>query len=129
MTHKFDDGRISKQASSKWYPLNSETQETYVELIHRSVFSLNDEHSGFSSAYIDKGFTMERQPKRILNYKNRMQTAVTFEMSLIQTAYTRQVITVLDMLGDIGGLLVSVGQLSLFFVKVFNYRSSYMHLA
>ena len=52
----------------------------------------------------DDGFFSEIEGYRILPYKNLMQNAITFEMSLTLMDYSRKVYNFFDFLGDIGGL-------------------------
>lgn len=59
----------------------------------------------------ETGFTIDSKPSREMGYKENFQNAITFELSLSQIYYTRQVYSILDFVADIGGFVSAVGSL------------------
>ena len=64
-------------------------------------------------------FRTEDMPLRIMPYKNKFKTAVTFELSHSQRIYYRRVYSILDWLRDIGGLYGALWAIFGGFVIVF----------
>lgn len=75
------------------------------------------------------GFEAEVTSSRILPYKTQMWNSITYELSQTRHEYTRTVYSMLDFLGDIGGLFSALGPLCGVIVTAFQYRGSYMYLA
>ena len=76
-----------------------------------------------------KGFFIEHLPARELPYRNLFQNSITFEISQTQTVFYRRIFSILDMMGNLGGLYGALVPLCLSIVRIFHYRSSYMHIA
>ena len=55
-----------------------------------------------------QGFDIDVTETRVLPYKNTFQNAITFEMSMNRTEYTRTVYNIIDFMGDMGGLFNSL---------------------
>ena len=69
----------------------------------------------------EKAFFVEQDASRLLPYVNLMQNAVTYEMSLDQRVFIREVFTFLDLLGDLGGLLGALTPICVLFVSICQY--------
>ena len=50
-------------------------------------------------------------------------------MSLTLTSYIRRVYSIMDVIGDIGGLLGAFAPICIAIVRIFHHRSAYMFLA
>ena len=105
-------------------------RKDYLEMINRSDLDLNDSLLNMGSVFNEqkKGFFIETLPARELPYDNLFHNAITFEISLTNVVYYRRVYSVLDLMGDLGGLLGALTPLFFGIVKIFHYRSSYMHI-
>jgi len=66
----------------------------------------------------EQAFFVEQDASRLLPYDNLMMNAVTYEMSLDQRVFIREVFTFLDLLGDLGGLFGALTPICVFFVSV-----------
>ena len=53
---------------------------------------------------LKKAFFVESEVNRNLGYNNSFQNSITFEMSQTKRVFVRKVYTVLDIMGDLGGL-------------------------
>ena len=65
------------------------------------------------------GFKTVSKLNRVLNYRDKKQTAVTYELSLSIDVHDRRVYSFLDILSDIGGLNKSVHSIFFFIVVIF----------
>ena len=110
-----------------WYPLSQMTRSDNVKMITRSEAMLNDNFGSVGDIFVDnlKGFNEHRLPTREMPYKNRMWTAITYELSQDKTEYYRNVYSFLDLLSDVGGLYGSLSAICILLVHFFQYRSSY----
>ena len=63
-----------------------------------------------------------------MNYKNKFQNAVTYEMSLDKKIYIREVYTLLDLMGDLGGLFGALTPLFAAIVKLCQYEGAYQFI-
>ena len=117
-------------ASSRWYPLTSQTRKDFVELIYRTEYEINDSimNIGQLMTDYDSGFYIEPQAARDLPYQNRFQNSITFEISLNRTSYYRRVQSTLDVLGALGGLFGAISPIFMLVVRAFHYRGEYMYL-
>ena len=99
-------------------------------MVNRSDLDLNDSLVNMGGLFKEqkKGFFIESLPARELPYLNLFHNSITFEISLTNTVYYRRVYSVMDLLGDLGGLLGALMPISFVIVKIFHYRSSYMHI-
>ena len=61
---------------------------------------------------MEDGYDVDVKESRILPYKNTMQNAITFEMSLSRKEFSRTVYNIMDFMRDMGGLFTA---LALFF--------------
>ena len=58
---------------------------------------------------MEDGYDVDVKKSRILPYKNTMQNAITFEMSLSRKEYSRTVYNIMDFMRDMGGLFTALG--------------------
>ena len=68
------------------------------------------------------GFKAVSKPNRVMNYRDRKQAAVTYELSLSIDVHDRRVYSFLDILSDVGGLNKSVLSIFFFIVVIFQYH-------
>ena len=122
--HKFEKERIVKSSQSKWYALNNQARSDYVKVITRTAMQLNDDYMGFSKDE-ESGFFKTSQPTRAMPYPNTFQNAITYEVSLDQRFYYRQVYTSLDFLSETGGLFTALSRLCLVIITGLNYFGSF----
>ena len=67
----------------------------------------------------DTAYFLEEKFNRLLPYKNKFQNSITFEMSLNKRVFIRHVYTLLDMIGDLGGLFGALTPLGVIIVSIF----------
>ena len=77
---------------------------------------------------IQTGFINTQVPNRVLNFKNNMLNAVTFELSLHLDVYERQVFSLLDILSDIGGLYGALKVIFYIVITFFQWNGHHMFL-
>ena len=130
ITHKFDEERIEQSSNLKWFPISQRNRIDYVKTLSRTDMQIDDSalNIGSLKTESDTGFYFDRIPSRELNYENSIHNSITYELSLDKLVYYRRVYSVLDLLGDMGGLLSALGLLCQFLVNVSQYRGSYMFL-
>ncbi len=68
---------------------------------------------------LKKAFFVESDSNRLLPYKNAFQNAVTYEMSQTKRVFVRNVYTVLDIMGDLGGLFGALTPMFAIIVTMF----------
>ena len=88
------------------------------KIITRTNLELNDYimNVGDLLEDSDEGFYMETMGMRTLPYENLFQNSITFEMSLARMSYSRSVYSILDFLGDMGGLESALSPICAFIV-------------
>ena len=75
-----------------------------------------------------QGFSINLSWTRSLAAKSRAQNAITYELSMSRTEFTRSVYGLLDFMADLGGLFAAIGPLCKIFILSFQYRGVNMLL-
>lgn len=73
-------------------------------MIFRSDLVLNDSILSIGHQN-DRGFFSKISGDRVLPYKNMFHNALTYEISLTQIVYHRQVYSWIDLLSAVGGII------------------------
>ena len=99
-------------------------------MITRSKLNLNDYQWNIGDLLqdIEDGFDLKVTETRLLPYINSFQNSITFEMSLQRNEVSRTVYSLMDFLGDLGGLFSALGPFFGTLVAVLQYRGMYMQL-
>ena len=115
------------KADTVWLALNEKTRTDYVFTVQRTAMELSDNYFSFQNFFTDimEGFTVERSGRREMGYKNRYQNSITFEMSLKQIFYSRNVYNLLQVVTDLGGIVSAIRTLFLAIMIICNTFSSY----
>ena len=95
----------------------------YVNMIERSMMELNDDYMGFKVSYED-GFFIKRQANR-LQWNERFQTSIAFEVSRDQKFYYRVVYSALDFLAETGGLFSMLSRFCILLIAIVNDYASF----
>lgn len=125
--HKFGENRIERKAQVRSYALNYSTRSDYVKMIYRSEVHFSDSIMNVSG-FLDEeetGYFVEREAIRLLPYKNNFLNSITYEMSVNKRDYVRQVDTILDLFGDIGGLMGALTMFCYMIISCLQNESSY----
>ena len=128
--HEFNDKRIAKRASLKWWALSEKQRIDQVRMISRTKINLNDYQWDIGNFLQEneEGFDVEIGISRELPYDNRFWFAITFEVSSAQLETTRTVYTVMDLLKDVGGLFTAIWKIFGVLEMILQYRGMYMHI-
>ena len=65
---------------------------------------------------------------RALPYKNMFQYSITFELSLSEMQYRRHVYSIIDCIGDIGGLYGALFPICSILVVILQFKGEYLFL-
>ena len=119
--HKFGKDRIEKKSSLKWYALNYSSRTDIPLVITRSELHFGDSIFNVGGILDEKenAYFVENGQNRLLPYKNNIQNAITFEISLTERSFIRTVYTFLDLLKDVGGLFGALAPLCTLLVTAF----------
>ena len=95
----------------------------YVKQIHLADLKLHDYAIAvdLTDGETDQIFKQVEQPLRILNYRNKFQNSVTYELSSTNQVYYRTVYSFFDWLRDLGGLYGAVTGICLGIVMTFQF--------
>lgn len=99
-------------------------------MVTRSHIEINDEivTVGSLGEHVDEGFSIADKPSRLISYKNKIQFAVTYELSQTRIAYMRIVYSILDFFSDIGGLYGALQPIFLGIVMVVQFQGAYSYV-
>lgn len=102
-----NEQKIVTEAITTWIPINSQVREEIVHTIKITELNLQDILWQWSSwtreDHLDV-FSIKETKKRPYEFRDNIHIQLTFELSLDMTVIDRQVYSLLDWLGDIGGL-------------------------
>jgi len=103
------------------FPLSSQSRIDVVKSVMRAELNLTYSiwSVGGLGMEVKNSFSIKQESSRLLPYMNKFQNSITFEMSLDQKIYIREVITMLDLLGDLGGLFAAIRPLCFLIVSLF----------
>ena len=101
-----ENGKISREAKLVYIPINSQLREEIVYQVQLTNLQLQDEYYQFSHLTEDETtiFNHFRTVGRPYEFKDRMHVQVTFEFDLTLYRIDRDVYSLLDLIGDLGGL-------------------------
>lgn len=70
--NKFNEDRLHSSAELKYYPINVDARNDYVNMVTRSRMELNDEYMSFASEYEEEReyYTIDKSSTRCLPYLN-----------------------------------------------------------
>ena len=103
----FDSSKIISESRTEWIPINSQIREEIVYKVSLMHLDLQDriwQWSTWTKEDYDV-FKIHETKKRPYEFKDNVHIEVTFEFNLDFTITDRQVYSVLDWLGDTGGLV------------------------
>ena len=128
--HLFGEKRIDQRSRARQYALNPTVRSDFVRMIYRSQVHFSDSIINVSGLLNEEEmtFVVSTEPTRQLPYKNRFQNSITYEMSLNKQDYFRKVNTVLDLLGDVGGLMGALTVFCSLIISCFQHESSYQFI-
>ena len=97
-------------------------------MVTQTHLKLNDYHWSVGDLRKDqhKGFDIDVTETRVLPYNNRLQNAITFEMSMNLNEYTRTVYSIMDFMSELGGLFSAITLIFGTIIGVLQYRGMYM---
>jgi len=108
--------KVIPEARRNWIPINSQFREEIVFKISITGLSLQDkvwQWGSLTEESIDSIFKIEQTGSRPYEFPNDVHISVTFELNLDKTVIDRQVYSILDWLGDVGGLLEALHLLTI----------------
>ena len=77
---------------------------------------------------VEKSFDIETTQIRNIPYRNQFWNIITYEMNQTRIEYKRFVYSLIDLLGEIGGLFGAIMPLFTFLVTIFQFRGTFMNL-
>lgn len=108
LLEKFTEGKIVEEARTEWIPFNSQLREEKVYKISISNLELQDriwQWGGWTKENVEIIFGINHSTTRPYEFPDSVHCQITFELNLDLKVIDRQVYSVLDWLGDIGGLV------------------------
>ena len=128
---EFDDSKVVDESKFVWFPVGSTDRKEIINEIQIQELNLQDRPLQFSSLTEQdmEIFTISKTGDRPFEFDNsRVHMALSYEMNLDLIYTEREVYSLFDWVGDLGGLHDGV---RLFFVACiaffnYNYYSAYM---
>ena len=110
-----------RESEITWYGLSYQSRSDFVKVITRSELVLSDNIFAVGGLMTEhkNAFFVESEANRLLPYNNMFKNAVTFELSQNKRVFVRNVYTVLDIMGDLGGLFGALTPLFAMIVAIF----------
>ena len=104
--NKFQEFSLAAFATTNWLGISTNSRNDVPKIITRSHIKRSDEPFDIAEmqSVQDNGFFLETMSLRALPYANMFHNTITFELSLSEMQYRRHVYSILDFVGDIGGL-------------------------
>ena len=105
--NKFNELSISADSSIRWFSVAADNRNDFPYITTRSHIQRSDKPFDVAELQqeISRGFSFKSNGARTMPYKNAFQNAITFELSLSELQYKRDVYSILDYFRDIGGLI------------------------
>ena len=121
---EFGVSKINKESRTIWLPINSQIREDVVFKVDISDLQLQDkiwQWGTWTVQIVENIFSVLQVGMRPYEFPNNVHVSVTFELNLNLRVIERQVYSVLDWLGDIGGLGEAAFFLGTMFLAIFHY--------
>ena len=104
---KWEEESIVKESLLSWIPIATQTQQEFPFQVARTLLNLQDKFINLDeiTELEDSGmFNLKQAPSKPFEFNEIDMQAVSFQINLDMTIIDREIISVLDVLSDIGGL-------------------------
>lgn len=124
-TAYYDDKKLNYETKMVWIPINSQLREEKVYSVKLTDLGLEDLLYQFSGLTEQdrRIFRNEFIVNRPYEFPDYVHLQITFEFDLTLYKIDRDVYSVLDWFGDVGGLYEGLYRLFNFIVALFYYRA------
>ena len=103
----FNESKVVPESRTEWIPINTQIREEIVFKASLTQLDLQDRRwqwSNWTQENIQDVFKLHETKKRPYEFQDNVHIQITIEFDLDLTVIDRQVYSVLDWLGDTGGL-------------------------
>ena len=116
------DRTVVRQSFLRWHPIDGISKSDVLRMILRGKSYVDDNRLltiGDLTLKQDDIFQFEPQDTRAIPYSNGWYISVTYELSLDQIIYKRDLYNLLDFMRDLGGLAVAFRAICVVLVHIF----------
>ena len=107
-----------------WYPINSQFRTEYIRQIKITTLELQDSIPlGELELHTEEIFTVVGAGERPYEFVDNVHLSISFEMSLDRKRIQRNVFSLLDWIGEVGGLLEALFVLFSVLITIYNYKA------
>ena len=101
------DRKVTNESRTVWIPINTQVREEYVYSVQITHLNLQDNYFQFSALTEDSMeiFTCKYEKTRPYEVQDNVQVMISWEFDLTLYRVDRDVYSLLDWIGDIGGLM------------------------
>ena len=122
---QFDARKVIEEARMNWIPINSQIREEIVWKVSLTFLDLQDvlwQWGILTHELFENIFHITEVKKRPYEFYNNIHVSVTYEFDLDLTFIDRKVYSILDFLGDVGGLGQALFFMGSFFLAILQYN-------
>ena len=100
------ENKISSETRFEYIPLNTQIREEVIYKLKLTDLELQDHYYQFSAITeeVSRIFSNNYEYRRTYEFPDRIQMSVTWEFDLTLYRIDRDVYSILDWIGDVGGL-------------------------
>ena len=124
-TLDYKENKVTDETRSVWLPINSQLREEAVYKVQLMDLYLQDNNqyqlSGLTEE-VSRIFSSKYQLSRPYEFPDRVHLQVTFEFDLNLYRIDRDVYSLFDWIGDLGGLLEGLSIIMAFILSLLHYR-------
>ena len=107
-----------------WYPINSQFRTEYIRQIKITTLELQDSIPlGELELHTEEIFTVVGAGERPYEFVDNVHLSISFEMSLDRKRIQRNVFSLLDWIGEVGGLLEALFVFFSVLITIYNYKA------
>ena len=127
---KYDDSKIQHVSKAIWYMMNSQYRSEYINELQITELVLQDSRSlGELETNIDEIISVSKNGERAYEFYDNVHMEIVFEVNLNRIQLRRKVYSLLDWVGDVGGLFEALTVISALLIGFYHYKTFEQYMA
>ena len=126
----YDDSKIQHVSKAIWYMMNSQYRSEYINEIQKTELVLQDSIPlGELEEIREEIITVSKNGERAYEFFDNVHTEIVFEVNLNRIQLRRRVYSLLDWVGDVGGLFEAMSVIAALLIGFYHYKTFEQYMA
>ena len=127
---KYDDSKIQHVSKAIWYMMNSQYRSEYINELQMTELVLQDSIPlGELEEIKEEIISVSKNGERAYEFFDNVHTEIVFEVNLNRIQLRRRVYSLLDWVGDVGGLFEAMSVIAALLIGFYHYKTFEQYMA